>query len=295
MKPIYKYILPEKESFGIEIEGGVSNKKCYCKLALPYHNFTRECLAEFLKDQGFKCSTIGNLPIEQEEAFKKGYWVISDDGSIHEIGVSAEIKSPVLFGEKGLLQINEMLNALLKIEFKTNITCGFHVHIGRQYYSLKNVLSLIAFQILFERQINFLVNKSRIGNMFAKSFRSRHQQHLWEDGRITSSKDPYSYLFRNLNRIKTFSGLKSFFPEKYYRVNVFGMDDHDTIEFRQLEGTLNMNKIATWIRFLFRMLEICRKKDYTKSLLEYKYLLYEEHPLISSLEREIGYKILKGT
>jgi len=86
---------------------------------------------------------------EQIEIFPQG-WNCQRDGSVNpDPGYfSAEVVSPILKGEDGLIELTYVADTLAQIGCITNSTCGLHVHVGTDRFTQQQYERLIT---LFKR------------------------------------------------------------------------------------------------------------------------------------------------
>lgn len=195
-------------AFGVEIE-------CYAPDG--YESDWEECdgvdySVDLLTDNGFK--NWANL--------------VSTDESLYN-GYGAEIKSPVLVGEEGFIELEKVMSLLRGNGYGVDDSCGLHVHldcpefVGNSKLILRTVRSWMKNQVL----INNMVDGSRIGN----------------DNCFVWDKEDFENLKRCLDEYNNASGgLRG-------AINVGSLWIHGTIEIRQHEGTLNYEDAASWIKF----------------------------------------------
>lgn len=153
-------------------------------------------------------------------------WKFVTDSSLHAVPnyQTIEIVSPILRGDNGFEQIKEICKFLDIVNAKVNRSCGFHVHFGAPNMSKEIRYQICKSYANNESIINQLVSPSRRDNGFCKSLSN--------------------------------ASLRTLEFDRYYKVNAFcAWDRHQTVEFRQHQGTVNLNKIINWILFTRNFLQ----------------------------------------
>lgn len=185
---------------------------------------------DMLQEAGFDLQKLNSL--KQYEA-----WNVINDASIVVDGFidDVEIVSPILKGRRGLAELKRMtdlLNTLKRMGLiKQNRTCGTHVHHSARKYTA--ISKLIYTGEMAQPIMNQFVTKHRA--------MTEEQIERYEDNVDTVYQAP-------IKKDKYFDGkkLKASF-EKYINLNVNGFRKVGTVEFRQLQGTTQFRKIASWI------------------------------------------------
>ncbi|MFN0201026.1 MAG: amidoligase family protein [Bacteroidia bacterium] len=161
-------------------------------------------------------------------------WKVTTDSSIN--GAKAfEIVSPILVGEEGLRELEIVCTVLAQMRAKVNKSCGMHIHIDAERFTLTQWKNLLKNYGKAEALIDSFLPISRRGdnNHFCKSVKNRELQ---IDNATTLQKIAKGAL----------SG-------RYYKVNVQSYFVHKTVEFRQHSGTIEYRKISNWVRFLHNL------------------------------------------
>ena len=169
-------------------------------------------------------------------------WAIHPDSSC-----GLEMPTPILTGEHGLQRLELMIEVLKIVtgdQVSVNSRCGLHVHLGKaQFSDMNHLTKFVANYMYYEPAIDKLVPESRRGNQnrsYASSIHSPVDQKAiksggWETGVNGIDKLRYE---KNAQMI-TRRGAK---------INITGYKP--TIEVRHHSGSLNIDKISTWVRFL---------------------------------------------
>ncbi|MGB3452934.1 MAG: amidoligase family protein [Moheibacter sp.] len=179
----------------------------------------------------------------------RNHWKIVTDSSISGRN-GREIVSPVLKGTDGLEQIKKVCLALNRAGAKVNKSCGFHLHLGVQDYTLENFKSLFKSHIRTESEFDAIVPESRRQNQnrFCKSLTSIRSIRTKIDGA------------RSLNY------LRDIFNTRYLKLNFQSYQKYGTVEFRQHSGTITYSKIKNWILICGRMVDYCKQNGLTNNL-----------------------------
>jgi len=248
---------------------------------------------------------------EMKEAFKKnkvklyprylGYhedadfdkfkeWRIMYDGSVKDrLGRynsrdrdSGEIVSPILVGEKGLLSLIRVLNAMKVVGVTNNNSTGVHIHLGTKTASnpngmpLKALRNFICNYIGFEGIIDAYIRPTRRQNMHSKytpspivdifpdkKVRKQNQDGSFED---TGEIKPLTYaeiksLSDRLNAM-TDDDFKSWARRTLNRgkINPHSNGLSFSFEVRHHGGTSEKDTLLGWIMFLHYLCELSKKK-----------------------------------
>lgn len=158
-------------------------------------------------------------------------------------GNGGEIVSPVLKGQRGLDEAEEMFTVINdRIDDNIDRNCGLHVHIGKVGgWSVEEIKRIYKRWIDFEDQIDEFIPRSRRGNSnrWCQSNKTQQRFNTWMD-RFNGSR--VSDLGYNVDT-------------RYTKLNLASLSRQETIEFRHHSGTTNPKKIITWIKFLVGFIE----------------------------------------
>lgn len=218
-------------SFGVEIEAfGVS----------------RGDLAQALQAAG--------VPTENESYnhAARPHWKIVADGSIH--GERAfELVSPVLQGETGLQELKKVCEVLSQLGARVNKTCGLHLHFGAVDFTMQTWKNLVYNYASLENTIDGWMPESRRGanNNYSGTLRTDS----WK---------------AKINNASTLQKLSSALMNRsrYYKLNLESYWRHKTVEFRQHSGTIEFEKIKSWIDFCSRLIDFSKQNRVTETNME---------------------------
>lgn len=211
---------PFNRRFGVEIEA---------------HNITREALASALRQAGIE------VEVEGYNHYSRPHWKIVTDASLSGTN-TFELVSPILEGQAGLNELEKVCRVLKQKNAYINRTCGLHIHFDAQAIGLDHTKSILINYAHYEAVIDSFMPNSRRGNSngYCQSLRSQTR-------RIESA--------RSMNAL-----VDSVLTNRYYKVNLQSYTRHKTIEFRQHSGTIEFEKISTWVLFLHNLVEYSRSK-----------------------------------
>lgn len=287
----------ETTTFGIELEFLVRYKKSenstlvnqwfsrHSGPFLGYRKLVQEEVVDVLRDKGFGVN-------DSSLARSPKLWTVKDDSSVSGAGgydelfvtdgsipsnefkeVGMEITSPVLEDKRESFdKISDLLKALKRhFDCIINETCGFHVHVGNavpnsdlsqsQGFSLQTAKNLLGLGFQFERQINRIHPRHRIGNEYCppltQIMSERNSWRLWcdlEDEKVMEE-------IANLDSINAVTygigGKRSAY--NFNNLLPLELSDHNpplnTIEFRQHEGTLDSDSIYHWVQVVVSMVK----------------------------------------
>lgn len=161
-------------------------------------------------------------------------WKVVTDASLGSYTRGAELVSPVLRGEEGLRQIEQVCAVLTRIGCKITKKCGYHVHVGARDEDVNFFKRLLQLYSRHERVIETALPESR-----------KHNQYC---GPIST---------HGIDRMETRDEVLRAFGasdlHRYRKVNVHSWFRHGTVEFRQAAGTVEADKASFWTKFCLRM------------------------------------------
>ncbi len=170
------------------------------------------------------------------------YYKIVRDGSLTGEN-SNEIVSPILNGEKGLNSLRTLCSALDSVNAKVNKSCGLHVHIGAAAMTDEHYIRIFKNYKALEGVIDTFMAPSRRGN----------------NSRWCRSLQSFDFsICRTKSDVARVLGY-----DRYYRVNAEAYSRHQTIEFRQHQGTTDYEKISKWVGFLTKLVDYSFKHEIT--------------------------------
>lgn len=204
------------------------SEKCFpFGVEIEFTGCSREQACQTLSAAGLNVQNVGYCHDVQE------YWKVVRDGSLDEDD-SGELVSPILEGNEGLQQIVKAVRALRKAGASVNRQCGLHVHISVSSFTPEQVWQIVKRYGELEGQIDTLHPRNRraSNNQWCLSIASQVER-LAPEGEI--SEDTLTRLsYRWLREAK---------------LNLRAYSRYGTLEFRQHAGTLDPEKICSWIRF----------------------------------------------
>ena len=181
-------------------------------------------------------------------------WKIIWDGSVTSEGTEEitnlhgekvykgiEIVSPILFGENGLNQIKLIYGCLNELNTKVDNTCGTHMHFDAEILSVKDIKNILIFYYNNQLLFDSMIPKNR------KSLFCKYCEPI-SSSEITVIKDL-------LSREDIGEELKT--RHKVINARSQKGHNHNTIEFRQLNGTLNYDEIQNWILLMYKIIKYC--------------------------------------
>lgn len=207
------------------------------------HKFTFgveiECLvaASLMRE----CATRNAMPFRYEgynHTDNNHYYKFVSDSSIRGEN-PIECVSPVLTGKAGMKSLENCCKALNEAGAQVNISTGLHVHIG-------------AANLTDEAYINVFKNYQKlekvIDTFMARSRRANNSQWC----RTLQDKD-FSMCLTKLDVYDVMGG------NRYYKVNACSYARHQTIEFRQHQGSTDFEKISNWVNFCAKLVAWSKK------------------------------------
>ncbi|MBG0515317.1 amidoligase family protein [Elizabethkingia meningoseptica] len=172
------------------------------------------------------------------------HWKVVTDGSL--VGEnSRELVSPILQGTEGLKELRKACKSLRQANAKVNRTCGVHIHLDANDYSIENFKTLLKNQYFVEQQIDKIMPTSRRANSnrYCQGFRSEYQ----------------TSFFQKIDACQTIHQMTNLFRTRYFKLNIQSFQRHGTVEFRQHGGSTNYLKIKNWIFICARLVEFSKQ------------------------------------
>lgn len=173
------------------------------------------------------------------KAIGYGTWKLHEDVTIQGSN-PIEIVTPVMQGASGISQVSKFCNIISKYA-STNDSCGLHVHVGAADFleagsaASRLTLALLHFKN-FEPLFDSLVAANRRNNEFARSLDEQNDI-------LTNYKQIISADAKKLDSMLNILTK----GERYKKLNLESLAKHKTIEFRQMQGTVNAAVVKNWI------------------------------------------------
>lgn len=164
-------------------------------------------------------------------------WSVKGDGSLnYEHGI--EVVSPVLRGEAGHEQIVKVCRALRSAGATVNTSCGLHVHHGAQDLTVENIKQVAR---------SWQRNSNLIDGLVAPSRRAAAAPYYCRP--LSRSDMTRIESCSTLSQMKRAFGTSHYTDYRYRTLNLAAYGRYGTIEIRQHQGTINAEKVSSWIRF----------------------------------------------
>jgi Putative amidoligase enzyme len=149
-------------------------------------------------------------------------------------------------GRDGLDEVTAACRALCQLGARVNRTCGFHAHFDARDLSTDHVRRICLNYLRLEPLIDTLMAPSRRANtnQYCRSIR----------------RDGTEARLRNATTMQEL-GTALNDHVRYYKLNLQAYFDHGTIEFRQHHGTIEVEKVTFWLRFLHCLIDYSALND----------------------------------
>ncbi|MDO5557383.1 MAG: amidoligase family protein [Clostridia bacterium] len=216
------------------------------------------------------------------------YSIVEEDSLSTIGGYGIEVRSPIL-KNGDLNTIEEIAELFSRMGFKSNNTCGGHIHFGADYfnsiemwkcfYEIIGNVEEIMYKICNDKEE---IPRNKV-DFYAKPV-SKIMNYEIEDSKKVNYYMPDSVNIYNETDLDSFiKRIQYIYDEKYYGVNVKNINNKDknTIEFRMANGTLepriiyeNIHLYASIIRASRELGELY-KKDYLTDVEKTKIQLKE--------------------
>ena len=187
-------------------------------------------VADAIRRAGIECQVEGWQP---HGARSYRTWKVTSDGSLSPGGV--EVVSPPLAGQAGLEEIKRVCEILQSIRCFVDRSAGLHVHHDGRDFRPHDFEKVIRYYQFFEQVIDQGLAPSRRGSpRWCATLRGI---------------DPTAPDIRS-GRIDR---------GRYFKINLNSYAAHGTIEFRGHQGTINGEKIASWVVLTGAIMETARR------------------------------------
>ena len=167
------------------------------------------------------------------------------DGSIRGIN-PIECVSPILQGYNGFSALENACKTLNEVGAKVNKSTGLHVHIGAKDLTPAQYCNVF---------YNYQMLESLIDSFMAESRRANN------NGYCMSLRG--KYLRTCETREEVYQALGG---SRYYKVNPCSWSRHQTIEFRQHQGSTDFEKISNWVSFCAKLVAWSRDNRMTRAI-----------------------------
>lgn len=209
-----------------------------------------------------ECATRNNMPFQYEgynHIDNNHYYKFVSDSSIRGEN-PIECVSPVLSGKNGMKSLQTCCKALNEANAQVNRSTGLHVHIGAQNISDEAYINVFKNYQMLEKIIDtFMANSRRANN----SQWCRTLQGIGFDNCATKH-DVLSIMNGN----------------RYFKVNACSYARHNTIEFRQHQGSTDFEKISNWVNFCAKLVAWSQK-----NVLSSEVTSIDEIPFLNAKEK----------
>lgn len=172
-------------------------------------------------------------------------WRVKYDGSLS--GGGAEIVSPVLQGDDGREQVRKVCRVLRQANCTVNRSCGLHVHHEIRDMTIGQVKGLARLWSDNQDVIDGLVAPSRRGGTNTYC------------GRLSSHD------LASLARCDRLERVSQHVTTRYRTLNLASYGRYGTVEIRQHQGTMDAEKVLTWLAFGQAMIEAARSQTAFRS------------------------------
>jgi len=173
------------------------------------------------------------------------HWKVTTDGSVTGrgtgCGTGLELVSPILQGEQGIADAAKAVKALLDAGAKVDKTCGLHVHLGMDGLTGADIMKVVDYYTANGNLVDSMLATSRHNSRWAQKYSQRALLGDFNGFRTLTSNNEMRVATRGYDRYRT--------------VNLTAYGKYGTIEFRQHQGTLNPEKVTSWVKFVMALTE----------------------------------------
>jgi hypothetical protein len=156
-----------------------------------------------------------------------------------------ELVSPILYGIDGLKKLQKIVKALEILNCETTDSCGTHVHYGFETFFENGSAPQAENERLYYLdgiQKAYSEYETVLDGFCAARRRENKSYYCQSTKQQYESRKDYAHL-----QVDGIPNALSVLGTRYLKLNVQCLKDKKTIEIRQLEGTLDFDKISAWI------------------------------------------------
>lgn len=250
--------------FGIEIE------------YLRPSNVSNEIIANAIQSTGIDCR------VESYNHITRNNWKIVSDSSVYNtlpnMAGHNEIVSPRLKGYDGLLELSKVLKVLNDKGCKVNYNCGIHIHhdvtekmVSNKKEANQFLFNLIKWTAKFEHHIYKLVSPSRLDRRRYSipvrecfyGFRNNSNAKVVTNRISELLKRDVDNKYRNnnceINSNQTYPQIQG---NRSCGLNLRNVWTRGSVEFRYHNGSLNYDKIVSWLMVTQSIVNVVESKKY---------------------------------
>lgn len=182
-----------------------------------------------------------NYQIESYNHSTRAHWKFVTDSSISGSN-GRELVSPPISGNSGLKELRAACKALRLSQAQINQSCGLHVHIDANDFTLADFKLLVKNWMAVEADLDKIMPSSRRGNanLYCKNVKG-----VASDTKIDGAA--------------SISALSRLFVNRYFKLNLHSFQRHGTVEFRGHSGSCNYSKIKSWVLICSRLVEASKQ------------------------------------
>ena len=166
-------------------------------------------------------------------------WTLDYDGSLDNGAEYKPInKNKLYFNQDTFDQINEIIGLIKAHRGTIRPTCGSHVHIDTKSFTDLEIVKIVK---------GFISKQSDIIKKF-KVLKSRLDYTACKIPKQIANKINNSVIKKiKSGEIGNFS--EEYFTERHFALNLQSLHDHNTLEFRFFNGTIQSRKIKSYIKW----------------------------------------------
>lgn len=179
-------------------------------------------------------------------------WVLTTDGSVTSRGSvdpnypvlgssGLELVSPVLFGMNGMKKLQKVLDALVNAGATVNRSCGIHVHIGAADLDTKALKAL---------HTNYADAQTAELDSFLLDDRKEGSHGSCSWAKIVRRPEAIAAQIR--------AALHGGRYDRYAAVNLANFVRRGTVEFRQMQGSVNAENVCSWVIYCMELVQAAR-------------------------------------
>lgn len=224
----------QDQNFGIEIEmTGLSRKKAAEVIAIHFNSSLRSDRSYFsvIDDSRREWKLVNDSSIEVESRQN------------NELSQGVELVSPIC-QYKDIKTIQKIVQKLKKEGAMVNKSCGIHIHIDASRFDARTLRNLANIMYCKEDILYKALNVSpRREHRYCKKIEESFFQELNRKKPLTLEN--LSHIWYNGSSARSHTHYDN---SRYHALNLHSVFNKGTVEFRLFNGSLNINKIESYIQ-----------------------------------------------
>lgn len=179
-------------------------------------------------------------------------WALDYDGSLDNgAEYRPKDRNKLYWNEDSIDQIKEIVG-LIKAHrgHIKGSTCGFHVHVDMSKFTNKEICNIVKAYIKEQNKFYKEFNMLKCRQTYAEKIPKEVIKYLTENNIKKVKKEEFGY-----------DEVHPYFSERHFSLNILSLNKHSTLEFRLFNGTIQVRRIKSYVKWC---IEFCLKNSKRK-------------------------------